>query len=127
MNLTLKLVALMLIAVLGFCVFLFVGSVVGKQLPFSEPGEFNWWAIQSGSAGLSVAAVIVGPFLLVLFNQGRWLAALLVTTPVLFVNGTDISLIEVLWSSMYLLFISACTWVSLRVFTTQTTALRSDK
>lgn len=45
MNLTLKLVALMLIAVLGFCVFLFVGSVVGKQLPFSEPGEFNWWAI----------------------------------------------------------------------------------
>ena len=127
MNLTLKLVALMLIAVLGFCVFLFVGSVVGKQLPFSEPGEFIWWAIQSGSAVLSVAAVIVGPFLVVLFNQGRWLAALLVTTPVLFVNGTDISLIEVLWSSMYLLFISACTWVSLRVFTTQTTALRSDK
>lgn len=124
MNLTLKLVAFMFITVLGFCVFLFVGSVVGKQMPFSEPGEFNWWAIQSGSAGLFVAAVIVGPFLVVLFNQRRWLAALLVTTPVLFVNGTDISLVEVLWASLYLLFVSTCIWVSLRVLAKQMSALR---
>jgi nitric oxide reductase large subunit len=84
MNLTLKLVAFIFISVLGFCVFLFVGSIVGKQLPFSEPGEFNWWAIQSGSAGLFVAGVFVGPFLVILFSQRRWLAELLVTAPVLF-------------------------------------------
>ena len=122
MNLTLKLVAFMFIAVLGFCVFLAVGSIVGKQLPFSEPGEFNWWAIQSGSVGLFVAAVLVGPFLVVLFNHQRWLAALLVTAPVLFVNGTDISLIEVLWASLYLFFVSTCTWVSLCVLTKHTPA-----
>ncbi len=89
MNLTLKLIALSFIAIFSLAVWLLVGSYVGNWVPVSEGAEFNWWGAATGSAGSVAAATVASPFLVILFDRYRWLAALVVVAPLLVMQGAS--------------------------------------
>ncbi len=117
MNLTLKFVALAFIACFALGVWLVVGSYVGEWLPFSKGDEFNWWWVVSGSAGSLAAASVAAPFLVVLFERRRWLAALFVGLPVfaVVIDPNNFSMEGAVLAFSYFVLLMMGVWLSSRV------------
>ena len=116
MNLTLKFIALAFISVFALAVWLLVGSYVGNLVPLSTDSEFNWWWALSGSAGSVAAAAIAAPFVVVLFERHRWLAALFVVIPLVVVNdASSFSLVGALVVLSYFSTLMVGIWLSSRV------------
>lgn len=116
MNLTQRFVTLAFIAIFALAVWLLVGSYVGKFVPFSKAGEFNWWWLLSGSAGSVAAASVAAPFLVILFERRRWLAALVVLVPVLVViDPSNFSLVGAILALSYFSLLMFGIWLSSRV------------
>ncbi len=116
MNLTLKFVALAFIAIFALAVWLLVDSYLGKFVPYSKAGELNWWWAISGSVGSVVAASVTAPFLVVLFERRRWLAALVLLAPVLVViDPSNFSLVAAFLALSYFSLLMIGIWLSSRV------------
>lgn len=117
MSLVIRFIALAFIAIFALGVWFLAGHYSAKLLPFSRGFGFNWWWLLSGSAGSVAAACVAAPFLVVLFERRRWLAAFFVGLPVFVVviNPTDFAIEGVFLALSYFVLLMMGIWLSSRI------------
>ena len=110
-----KYVIFLFVVIFANAISMIVGSYAGQHLPFTKGTGFNWWFVLASSAGSFAAAFMTAPFLVILFQRRRWLAALISTSPLLLLIHSRIYAEILIMCVVYFSLLLVGIWVTSHV------------
>jgi len=115
---------LIFVTIFAGAFFMMTGSYVGDLIPFTKGDGFDWWWVLSMSSGSFVGAAIAAPFLYILFEKRRWLAALFVSSPLLLLTHSKIYMETLFLFLLYFSLLIIGMWLSACILKTSQTSNR---